>query len=233
MKQRSSQEYPFWAAASHARRWFEGEPGRLGLLFNSGVALVALILLAPLLLLIAVLVRLDSSGPVLHRARRAGRGGRPFRLYKFRSMVAGAADIGPGITLDGDPRVTRVGRLLRRYKLDELAQLLNVLRAEMSLVGPRPEDPRYVDLYTPAQRRVLEVRPGITSPASLRFRAEERLLAGVDWESTYINAIMPLKLSLELEYLAHRSFWTDLGILWRTILAVLWPWTGGPPEVNH
>lgn len=180
-------------------------------------ASAALVVLAPLLALIALLVRAASPGPALHRAERAGRGGRPFRLLKFRSMVAGAARQGPGITRTGDPRITPLGRVLRRAKLDELPQLFNVLRGEMSLVGPRPEDPRYVALYTPEQRRVLAVRPGLTSPATIRFRAEEALLAGDDWEAQYVSAVMPQKLALDLDYLARRTFWSDLRLLLRTV----------------
>jgi lipopolysaccharide/colanic/teichoic acid biosynthesis glycosyltransferase len=138
-------------------------------------------------------------------------------------MVAGAAMLGPGITTASDVRVTRVGHLLRRFKLDELPQLLNVLWGEMSLVGPRPEDPRYVAVYTPEQRRVLAVRPGITSPASLRFRYEEQLLSGPAWENTYVSSILPQKLALELEYLARRRFWTDVALIAQTALAVFWP----------
>jgi lipopolysaccharide/colanic/teichoic acid biosynthesis glycosyltransferase len=210
----------------------EGGPGGLGLPapLDLLLAALALVVLSPLLGLVALLVRLDSPGPVLHRALRAGRFGRPFRLYKFRSMVANAAALGPGITAAGDARVTRLGNFLRRYKLDELPQLLNVLRGEMSLVGPRPEDPRYVALYTPQQRQVLAARPGITSPASLRYRSEEQLLlAGADWESLYLNSILPAKLALELDYFSRRTVWSDLSVLARTALAVLAPKSFQPP----
>jgi lipopolysaccharide/colanic/teichoic acid biosynthesis glycosyltransferase len=184
------------------------------------VSLVGLIVLSPLALLVAALIKLDSPGPVFYRAERIGRGGQPFHLLKFRSMVSDADRHGPAVTTAGDDRVTRVGRLLRRTKIDELPQLVNVLRGEMSLVGPRPEDPRYVALYSPEQRRVLEARPGITSPASVRYRHEESLLQGPDWERTYIGRVMPHKLEIELDYLARRSLWTDLGILWQTLWAV-------------
>ncbi|MFZ1551113.1 MAG: sugar transferase, partial [Anaerolineae bacterium] len=131
-------------------------------------------------------------------AVRVGQDGRPFRLYKFRSMIVGTDRQGPGITATGDPRITRVGRFLRRAKLDELPQLINVLLGDMSLVGPRPEDPRYVAFYTPEQRRVLSVHPGITSPASLAYRHEEQLLAGEDWETHYRTRVLPAKLALDL-----------------------------------
>ena len=184
------------------------------------ISLAGLVLLSPLFALVALLIKTDSSGPVLFRARRVGRDGRVFRLYKFRTMVVDADVRGPGITTAGDSRITRVGHLLRRTKIDELPQLVNVLVGEMSLVGPRPEDPRYVALYTPEQQRVLAVRPGITSPASLRYRNEERLLGGPDWRQVYVEQVMPHKLQIELDYLAHRTVWTDLGILFQTLLAL-------------
>jgi lipopolysaccharide/colanic/teichoic acid biosynthesis glycosyltransferase len=190
-------------------------------LFDLIASAAGLLLLSPLLLLIAAAIRLESPGPALHRAVRVGRGGREFTLYKFRTMALNAAQTGPGITVSGDPRVTRVGRFLRRWKLDELPQLLNVLRGEMSIVGPRPEDPRYVALYTPEQREVLAVRPGITSPASVRFRNEEALLSGKDWERRYIEEIMPAKLALDLEYVRQASLRRDLAVLWETLAALL------------
>jgi lipopolysaccharide/colanic/teichoic acid biosynthesis glycosyltransferase len=189
--------------------------------FDVLAAGLGLIVLSPLLVMIALAVRLDSPGPALHRAQRVGRYGRLFRLYKFRSMVVDADRQGPGITSAEDDRITRVGRIVRRTKLDELPQLLNVLRGEMSLVGPRPEDPRYVAMYTPEQRAVLEVRPGITSPASLAYRYEEAALVGEDWEQTYIKEVMPAKLAIDLAYVRQPGFWRDMVILARTFLA-LW-----------
>lgn len=183
-------------------------------------AAAGLVLLGPLFLAIAAAIKLDSPGPVFYRARRVGRYGQEFRLYKFRSMVADADRRGPGITAAGDRRITRVGRFLRRTKLDELPQLINVLKGEMSLVGPRPEDPRYVALYTSEQRRVLEARPGITSAASLAFRHEEQLLSGPDWEQVYRTQVMPAKLALDLDYLNRRTLASDLALIWRTILAM-------------
>lgn len=190
-------------------------------LFDVAISALGLLILLPLWGAIALAIRLDSRGPILHRAVRVGRGGREFTLYKFRTMVADAAQRGPGITVSGDPRVTRVGRFLRHWKLDELPQLLNVLCGEMSLVGPRPEDPRYVALYTAEQREVLRVRPGITSPASVRFRNEEALLSAEDWERRYIEEIMPAKLALDLEYARHASLLRDFAVLWETFLALL------------
>src|SRR5260221_80666 len=152
---------------------------------------VVLIVFFPLFLGVAIAIRIGSPGPVLYRVKRIGKGGREFRLYKFRSMVVDADKIGPGITTAQDNRITSVGRLLRRTKLDEFPQFLNVLVGDMSLVGPRPEDPRYVALYTAEQRHALDARPGITSPASVRYRNEEELLKGQDWETRYLTEIMP------------------------------------------
>lgn len=192
-------------------------PGRL---LDLVCGTLGLLVLSPLFLLIAVLIKLDSPGPVCHRAVRVGQGGRLFRLYKFRSMIAQADRSGPALTLAGDRRITWVGRVLRRYKLDELPQLLNVLQGDMSLVGPRPEDPRYLKFYTPEQRRLLAVRPGITSPASLVYRFEESLLEGDDWEQTYLTRVLPHKLDLELQYFRERTLRGDIRLVWRTFLAV-------------
>ncbi|MEW5723017.1 MAG: sugar transferase [Thermodesulfobacteriota bacterium] len=185
------------------------------------LAASGLLLLSPLFLFLAVWIKLDSPGPVLHRAWRVGQGGRLFRLYKFRSMIARAELAGPAITARDDPRITRAGRWLRRFKLDELPQLINVVRGDMALVGPRPESPLYVALYTPEQRRVLAVRPGITSPATLRYRHEEELLQGEDWEKTYREKILPDKLVFELDYLKRKNLITDMELLVRTVLALV------------
>lgn len=189
-------------------------------MLDISLSLAALVLASPLLVVIALAVAVDSPGPVLYRARRVGQGGRVFTLYKFRTMVAGA-DSGPAITRRDDPRVTRVGLFLRRTKLDELPQLLNTLVGNMSLVGPRPEDPAYVRLYSTDQRRVLDAKPGITSPATILHRHEERMLDGADWERTYRTRILPEKLRLELEYLSRRTLGRDLRILAATGLALL------------
>ncbi len=181
---------------------------------------VGLLLLSPLFACVGLAIKVNSSGPVLFRGKRVGQGGVPFHVYKFRTMVVDAERQGPGITSAGDSRVTRVGRFLRRTKLDELPQLINVLKGDMSFVGPRPEDPRYVALYTPEQRQVLGVRPGITSPASLRFRHEETLLQGEDWERTYREEILPAKLEIELDYLERRWVGKDLMIILRTLWAL-------------
>ncbi len=196
--------------------------------FDVLVSAVALIVLSPLLILLAGAVRLTSRGTALYRARRVGRNGQSFELFKFRSMVADADKHGPGITTRADARITPLGRVLRRSKLDELPQLLNVLRGEMSFVGPRPEDPRYVALYTPEQRRILSVRPGITSLASLEYRHEEELLVGDQWEQQYIHTIMPAKLAIDLRYADHASLLQDLSIITRTVLSLVFGRT--PPS---
>ncbi|HSR30410.1 MAG TPA: polysaccharide biosynthesis protein [Anaerolineae bacterium] len=192
-------------------------------LFDLAASLVGLILLSPVLLLVAVFIKLDSAGPVLYRAQRVGQEGRPFLLFKFRTMVSRADQKGPAITVADDQRVTRVGRLLRRTKLDELPQFINVVRGDMCLVGPRPEDPRYVALYTPEQRRVLTARPGITSQASIRYCHEEELLSGADWEQVYVEQVMQHKLQIELDYMDRRTVATDLSVLLQTALVLFLP----------
>jgi lipopolysaccharide/colanic/teichoic acid biosynthesis glycosyltransferase len=196
-----------------------GDVSRRG--FDLFASVAGLAVLSPILAAIGVFVKLDSPGPVFHVAVRVGQQGRTFRLYKFRTMAVGSDRSGPRITTAADSRITRAGRFLRRTKLDELPQLFNVLKGDMSVVGPRPESPHYVCLYTPLQREVLRVRPGITGAASLEYRDEASLLAGADWETRYITEIMPRKLSIELEYLAGRTFVRDLGLVLRTILLLL------------
>jgi len=190
-------------------------------LLDIALSIAFLIVFAPLLVGIALIIRITSPGPIFYKATRIGRNGKPFKLYKFRSMIVDAHTMGPGITTAGDPRITPIGRILRDTKLDELPQLLNVLKGEMSLVGPRPEDPRYVKLYTSEQRRVLHVRPGITSPASIHYRHEEAQLTGPNWETQYINEVLPAKLALDLDYAGKASLSHDLAILWRTARALL------------
>ncbi len=192
-------------------------------LFDVTLACLGLLLLSPLLLVIAVWIKLDSPGPVFFRQERVGRHGVPFRIHKFRTMgVSPAGEAGAQITVGDDPRITRCGRWLRRSKLDELAQLIDVLRGEMSLVGPRPEVPRYVALYPDdVRQRVLSVRPGITDPASIEFRSEGELLArSVDPEREYIEIVMPQKLQLTLRYVEQAGWGSDLRVIWRTLQAL-------------
>lgn len=185
------------------------------------VAALGLALLVPVLVVVAIAIRCSSPGPVFFCQRRVGRGGVPFRLYKFRTMRHDTG--GASITAAGDPRITSIGRFLRHWKLDELPQLLNVLRGEMSLVGPRPEVARYVRLDDPEQQRVLSVRPGVTGASQITFRNEEALLARQsDPESYYVTTLLPAKLALDLEYLRHASLRRDLRLLVQTAFA-LWP----------
>lgn len=182
---------------------------------------LALVLLAPVFLAISLAVKVGDGGPVFYRARRVGKDNQHFSLYKFRTMVVGADKAGPGVTTSGDARVTSVGRWLRRTKLDELPQLVNVLLGDMSLVGPRPEDPRYVALYDDRQQQILRVRPGITSAASLRYVDEEKLLVGQNWETVYCHEVMPSKLAIDLEYINRRTVAQDVLLIIRTIRAVV------------
>lgn len=186
--------------------------------FDVAASAAGLVLLSPLFLLVAAAVKLGSAGPVFFRQERVGQGGVPFRIWKFRTMVADAERRGGALTVGEDPRINAVGRFLRRTKLDELPQLLNVLAGEMSLVGPRPEVPRYVAGYTDAQRRVLDLVPGVTDPASLEYRDEARLLAGhADPERAYVEEIAPHKIRLNLEYAARATRWSDLVIIVKTV----------------
>ena len=191
-------------------------------LFDIVFALLGLVLTLPLFAVIALLIKRDSEGPVFYRAPRVGKDGKPFKMLKFRTMVANADKIGGPSTANDDPRITRVGRFLRRYKLDELPQLINVLKGEMSFVGPRPEVQQYVDMYTEEEKAILTVKPGITDWASLWNSDEGAVLAGSpDPEKAYLELIRPTKIKLQLEYVRRRSFLTDLGILLRTVMAVV------------
>jgi len=190
-------------------------------LFDALVSAAGLVLLSPLFLSIAMLSKLFSSGPVFYRQDRVGKGGRTFSILKFRTMQVDADKVGPHITVEGDLRITRLGRLLRFCKLDELPQLWNVLKGDMSLVGPRPEVPCYVAGYTEGQRLVLRVRPGITDAASLAYRHEEQLLAHhPDPERYYRQVVLCDKLELNLAYLDQISFGHDLSLILRTVWSI-------------
>ena len=191
-------------------------------LFDITASGLGLLVLSPLFLVLALWIKLDSPGPVFYRQVRVGRGNKDFRLFKFRSMRVGSDKKGL-ITVGGhDPRVTRSGYYIRKYKLDELPQLINVFIGDMSLVGPRPEVRKYVDLYTPEQLRVLDVRPGITDMASIRYRNENELLEqAADPEQYYRDVVMQDKLRINLEYVADHSFIKDLKIIFMTFKAVV------------
>jgi lipopolysaccharide/colanic/teichoic acid biosynthesis glycosyltransferase len=193
-------------------------------LFDFSVSVVAWVLLAPLLIFIALWIKCDSPGPVFYRGVRIGRGGRPFRIYKFRSMVVNAHALGGSTTSQTDPRVTHVGRIVRRYKLDELPQLINIVCGEMSFVGPRPQVGWMVDGYSEEERTVLALRPGITDWASMRFHNEDEIVqqSGIaDADEAYIKLIHPEKMRLQIRYLHERSMGVDLQILWQTVATLL------------
>lgn len=187
--------------------------------FDFLVSLLGLVILSPLLLIAAVLIKLTSRGPIFFRQERIGRGFRPFHILKFRTMVPDAPNLGGQLTTGEDPRVTRIGYLLRKVKLDELPQLINVLKGDMSFVGPRPEVPRYVEMFRKDYEELLSVRPGITDPASLKYRHESEVLGqSQNPETTYIKEILPDKIALAKEYIRRSSLWFDLGLILKTIL---------------
>ena len=191
-------------------------------LFDVIASSAGLVVLLPLLAVLAIVLKRESTGPVFYRGLRAGRYGRPFRIFKFRTMVVDADKIGGPTSSADDPRITRVGNFLRRYKLDELPQLINVLKGEMSLVGPRPEVVQEVLLYTDEEKRLLEVRPGITDWASIRFRNEGEILRGSDDpHQAYREKIRPEKIRLGLEYVRSHSLMTDCKIILRTLKAIV------------
>lgn len=183
---------------------------------------LGLIVLSPLFLILAIWIKLDSKGPVFYRQVRVGRNNKDFRIFKFRSMRVGS-DKGSLVTIGGrDPRVTRSGYWIRKFKLDELPQLINVFIGDMSLVGPRPEVRHYVDYWTDEQMHVLDVRPGITDPASIKFRNENELMEKAeDPEKYYIEVIMQEKLKLYLEYVGNHSFLGDIGLVFRTFWVIV------------
>lgn len=183
-----------------------------------GLALIGLILLAPIFILVSFIILITMGYPVFFRQTRVGKDGLDFKIIKFRSMVKNAARQGPAITTGGDNRITPFGRFLRKTKLDELPQLFNVLSGKMAIVGPRPEVPEYVRLYTDEQKAVLSVRPGLTDPASIAYRDEESVLARYDDpEKAYIEKIMPAKLKMNISYIEKASFSRDLALIFKTL----------------
>ena len=190
-------------------------------LFDILASGLGLLVLSPIFLVLAIWIKLDSEGPVFYRQVRVGRYNKDFKIFKFRSMRINA-DKGSLVTIGDDPRITRSGRFIRKMKLDELPQLINVLTGDMSLVGPRPEVRHYVDYWTPQQMSVLAVRPGITDPASIKFRNENELMGKADDpERYYINTIMQEKLNLYLKYVSHHSLFGDIGLIFKTIAAIV------------
>ena len=191
-------------------------------LFDFIFSLSGLVIVSPLIAVIAVVVKVESPGPVLYKGARAGKAGKPFRILKFRTMVVDAEEIGGPSTADDDPRITKVGKFIRKYKLDELPQLINVLKGEMSFVGPRPEVPIEVETYNDEERRILNVKPGITDYASMTFHNEGEILKGSsDPHQAYREKIRPGKIRLALKYVDEQSFWVDLKIIIQTIIALV------------
>ena len=187
-------------------------------IFDTFFSFFGLVLTLPLLIIIAILIRLDSKGPVFYRGVRVGQFGKQFKIFKFRTMVEKAEELGGPSTSADDPRLTKFGRFLRKYKLDELPQLINVLRGEMSLVGPRPEVPEEIATYSAREREILKAKPGMTDFASLwDFHEEEILRGSKNPHQTYREKIKPMKIKLSLEYLEKQSFLTDLKIIFLTI----------------
>ena len=190
--------------------------------FDFVSSLVGLILASPVLLVIAILIKKEDGGPVFYRGVRVGRFGKPFRIFKFRTMVVNAEKLGGPSTADDDPRISKVGKSIRKFKLDELPQLINVLKGEMSIVGPRPEVQMYVDMFTEEEEAILNVRPGITDWASIWNPDEGAILAGSpDPENTYMEKIRPEKIRLQLKYVEENSLWVDFEIIVRTLETVL------------
>lgn len=191
-------------------------------IFDIVFSLIGLIILIPVFLIISIIIKLDSKGPVFFKQVRIGRNGGEFRIYKFRTMVTDAEKKGMQITTERDKRITRVGYILRKYKLDELPQLINVLIGDMSFVGPRPEVPKYVELYNDSQKAVLKLKPGITDIASIEYRNESKLLGESDNpEKIYIEEIMPAKLRLNMEYIRNISVFYDVKLIIKTIFKII------------
>lgn len=187
--------------------------------FDILVSWFGLVVLFPFFIVIAIMIKIDSKGSVFFRQERIGRGGKPFRIFKFRTMITDAEAQGLQLTVGADSRVTKVGQFLRKTKIDELPQLLNVLIGQMSFVGPRPEVRRYVELYSEYQRNILRIRPGITEEASIVYRNENEVLANSsEPEQTYINEIMPEKIALNMNYMINMSLWYDLKLIFKTIM---------------
>lgn len=203
-------------------------------LFDIVVATAGLASLSPILLWSAWRIKFDDGDPVFYRGERIGLHGKPFRIYKFRTMIVDAEKFGASSTSGDDVRITRIGRFLRKYKLDELPQLINVLIGDMSLVGPRPEVKKFTDLYTDEEKVILTVRPGITDWASIWNSDEGAILAGTkDPDKVYMELIRPTKLKLQMKYVKERSFWVDLKIIFLTVIAIVQPESQAVSEIRR
>jgi len=190
-------------------------------LFDIISSLVGLIFISPIFPVVPILIKLDSKGPVFFKQWRIGKDGKQFKIYKFRTMVQEADEVGSLITAGNDQRITKIGKLLRRYEIDELPTLMNVLKGDMSIVGPRPEVPKYLHHYGRKYREILSLRPGITDLGTLSFRDEARYLNAQNYEDIYEKKLLPQKLDLYLEYVHHKSFMFDLRIILRTVTLIL------------
>ena len=189
--------------------------------FDITASLFGLIVLSPFFLIGAIFIKLDSSGPVFYGGKRIAKDGRIFTMYKFRTMVTDAEKIGPSVTYDRDPRITRMGHLLRKARLDEFPQLWNVLKGDMSMVGPRPESVYYYERYTDEQKQIFQVKPGMTGVTQIKFRHEEDLLTDPEnIDRDYLEKVLPPKVALDLEYIEKQSFWLDLRIIFETLWAL-------------
>lgn len=186
-------------------------------ILNRLAAFLGLIFLAPLFLIIAIIIKLTSAGPVFYLGRRVGKDQKEFKIYKFRTMRSGAESEGPKVTTSKDSRITLIGKFLRKYKLDELPQLINILKGDMLLVGPRPEDPYYISFYPGDCTGILKFKPGITSPSSLSYRNESELLKEDNYEKIYIEDILPKKLRLDLNYFSQRNIFSDFILIIKSI----------------
>jgi lipopolysaccharide/colanic/teichoic acid biosynthesis glycosyltransferase len=188
-------------------------------LFDILLSLLGLIFLAPLFAVVALFIKLDSDGHVFFRQERIGRNFHPFKIYKFRTMTINAASKGPQITVKSDQRITKFGKYLRKFKIDELPQLINVLKGDMSFVGSRPEVKKYVEMFKSDYEKLLKIRPGITDPASIKYSKEEDILSlSKNWEENYINNILPNKIRLSIQYIEKQNLLTDLKLIIKTIL---------------
>ncbi len=189
--------------------------------FDIFFSFIGLIILWPFFVVIALLIKLDSVGPVFFRQERVGRNFKAFRIYKFRTMKVDAENGGPQITVGGDKRVTKIGKILRKHKIDELPQLINVLKGEMSFVGPRPEVRKYVELFKSDYKKLLKIRPGITDPSSLKYSKEEDVLSlSKNWEEDYVKVILPEKIKLSSHYVDNHNFLTDLSLIFKTVFEI-------------
>lgn len=201
-------------------------------IFDFTVSLIGFIILIPLLIIVAILIKIESEGHVFYRGVRVGRHGKPFRIFKFRSMVQNAEKMGSDSTSDNDMRITRCGRFIRKFKLDEFSQLMNVLIGDMSIVGPRPEVQKFVDMYTEEEKIILTLRPGITDWASIKFHNEGEIIeaSGIDdADEAYARLIRPEKLRLQLKYVREHNLWIDVKIICATLLTIITTRLGGGP----